>query len=853
MDIQAFFKQNKFHFLATAVFFLLAVVYFSPSMSGKVIDQYDIVQHNMKAHELKEYRAETGKEALWTNSMFGGMPGYMMSMRIKSNLVAPVDKVLTLFLPKSPAYLFLYMLGFYFLAIVMKAKPLQAAVMAVAYGFGSYLFLNLEAGHNTKVHALAYMAPTLAGFILITEKKYIVGTLLMLVLLSLQIYFNHLQITYYTFLAAGLLFLVDSIFKIKAGEFKHVGITLGGFILATLLAFSMNSTRLMIVQEYSKETTRGGASSLSSDQGEDSKGVGRDYAYGWSYGVAESWTLIYPMAAGGGGRSDYSSTNAFKTFKTNNPQAEDRDLNGFLSSFYYWGDISSAEDQPRSTAGTIYIGAILWFFVFISLVLSPWDKIKYWLLGVTFFSLVMSWGRYFPSIIDLFFNYFPFFDKFRVPMMFLTVTQLGAAGLALLGIRDMFSDELSKEAKMKALKFGGGAFLGLGVIMLVMPGIFLDFSGYNDALESTLKRFQDYGLTLDQIIEDRKSLFRSSVLRTTAFGLIAGGLCWAYVSEKFKNASIIAAILLVLVLVDEWTIARPYLNEANYVTEAEMDARLNATPADNQIIQDGGGRYYRVFNIANNPLAYSGASYYHSSISGYHAAKLQRWQDFAENLLMRDWQMILANQNNIQGALAQAKSLNMFNVQYLITDGQNPPIKNNYALGNAWFVRGAELVKNADSAIALMQSPGWDPAVTAVFDASDKEGLTEIPPFEASGATDVIELDFTAYEPNYLKYNSNTSGARLVVFSEVYYRGNEDWNAYIDGEKVDHYRVNFLQRAVVVPAGEHMIEFKFEPPTYKKGNSIALAGSGITLLLILAAIGFYYKKSKSVQASSEAE
>jgi hypothetical protein len=842
MDFQAFIKKNAHHIIAVLIFLVLASIYLFPSFEGKVLEQYDIIQHEMMAHELKQYRETTGEEALWTNSMFGGMPGYLISVKPEGNFIAPADNVFSLFLPKPVRYLFLYMLGFYFLAVVLGARPPLAIAAAVAYGFGSYFFLNLEAGHNTKVHSLAYMAPTLAAFLLILQRKYIRGLILLIVLLSVQIYQNHLQITYYTFLALGLLFLIDLIYRLKDKDFKAAGITLVCLIAAGLLSFATNSSRVLLVREYAKETTRGGQSQLSSDQKEEEKGVGRDYAYGWSYGVAESFTLIYPNAAGGGGRTDYSSTQLFKNISAGNATYEDRDINAFLGQFLYWGDISSSDESPRSTAGTIYLGAILWFFFFIALFLSPWDKVKFWLLAVTFFSLTMSWGRYFPYVIDLFFMYFPFFDKFRVPMMFLTITQLGVAGMAVIGMRDMFSDKIDPAAKMKALKFGGGIMLGLGVILLVMPGIFLDFQSFNDSLQDMVKRMEQSGLSLSQIVEDRKAIFRASVKRTTIFAAIAAVLCWLYITEKFKKGMYIAGILTVLILVDEWNVARPYLNESNFIPESQVQQMLAPTPADVAILKDGD--YYRVFNITQNPLAYSGASYHHKSVSGYHAAKLQRWQDFAVNMLIRDWQLLRANQNNFQGALMQTPALNMFNVRYLILDPKAQPVQNPNALGNAWFVSEVKEVVNADSTIATMQNRGWNPRQTAVVDASDQMSPQGELNFEAPGANDQITFDVTEYQPNYLKYYSSTSGPRLAVFSEVFYRGNTDWVAYIDGKEAEHFRVNFLQRAMIIPEGEHEIEFKFNPPTYRKGVTISSIGSIISLLVIIGGIFWLYRQGR---------
>jgi hypothetical protein len=757
------------------------------------------------------------------------------------------------------------MVGFYFLSSVLGAKPLQAMALSIAYGFGSYFFLNLEAGHNTKVHALAYMAPILGALVLTLKRQYLVGGILLVLLLSIQIYKNHLQITYYTMMAAGLLYLVSIIFKVKEKDFKGAGISFGVLLIGVLIAFGTNSTRLLVVQEYAKETTRGGQSDLSTDQSEQEKGVGRDYAYGWSYGISETFTLLYPNAAGGGGKTDYSGTELFKNLQSGSATMEDEQVNSIAGLFLYWGEISSAEESPVSTSGTIYFGVAIWFFFFLALVLSPWNNYKIWLLLVTVFAILLSWGRHFPVVIDIFFNFFPYFDKFRVPMMFLTVAQFGAAGMAILGVRDLFSEAVSKEKKLNALKITGGVFLGLGAILYVAPGIFFDFSSFNDSPEVLKQNISRIGVNLQQwaqlmgiqgsnddqiisafkdlLIEDRKGMLQASVLRTTIFAVIIGVLCWLYVSEKFRQSIYIGAILAVLVLIDQWPIAKQYLNEKNFMEEGALDRQLAPSQADLQILKDSD--YFRVFNISQNPLAYSNASYYHHSISGYHAAKLQRWQDFAENLLLRDWQLLLNNQANLQAALGQTPAVNMFNAKYLILNPNAAPVSNPNALGNAWFVNDVLTVPNADSTIAVMKQRNWMPGNTAVVDISDSEGPGENLEFGSPSENDQIKFVVESYQPNYLKYNSSTSGARLAVFSEVYYRGNKDWVAYIDGNEAEHFRVNFLQRGMIIPEGEHVIEFKFEPKTFKKGVTISSISSLLGWLLILGGIFVIYKRNKS--------
>ena len=797
------------HLVAIVVFLSITFAYFSPLLDGKRVSQSDMNQYLGMSKEITDFKEKTGEQTLWTNSMFGGMPAYLISVEYSANLVRYANLIMNLGLEKPANYLFISLIGFYILLLIFGVNPWLAIGGAIAYSFSSYFFIIEAVGHNTKALALAYMPPIIGGVVLAYRKKIIAGSAIAGLFLALQLLANHFQITYYTLLIVLvfiLFFFYKSIIEKAISKFFKSSAVLA---ITILLAFSTNITSLWLVYEYGKESMRG-KSELTEDQQNKTGGLDKDYATAWSYGISESWTLLVPNFMGGASIGEVGKNSAtFKALKDNGVPNTDAICKQLP---LYWGD------QP-GTSGPVYVGAII-FFLFIFGLFYVKGYIKWWLLTATIFALFLSWGRNFMFFTDLFLDYFPGYDKFRTVSMILIIIEFAMPLLGILALKQFIENSDDKARFMKAFKIAIASVGGILLIFAVMPGMFFNFSAASDA-QLISNGWPEF--LVNAIKEDRKSMLTSDAFRSLIFILLFAGAMLAFYFKKLSVKYVYISLALLLIF-DMWTVNKRYLNNDNFTAKREATTPFKPTQADIQILQDKDPDF-RVLNLSVSTFNDASTSYFHKSIGGYHGAKMKRYQEIIEKQISK---------NNMS-------VLNMLNTKYFIvpTKDQGAVVQKNYgALGNAWFVSNYKLVENADSEIVALDN--FNPAETLIVDKRFENKVKGFVP--KIDSTAIISL--TDYKPNHLTYKSKSSIEQLTAFSEIYYNSGKGWNSYIDGKAIEHFRANYVLRAMKIPAGEHTVEFKFEPSAYATGETISFASSALLVLMCIGAIVMELKAKK---------
>lgn len=756
------------------------------------------------AKEQNDFRATHNEEPYWTNSAFGGMPTYQLGAKYPHDYVGAIDDVLR-FLPRPADYLFLYFLGFYILMLVLKADPLKAFFGAIAFGFSTYLIIILGVGHNAKAHAIAYMPMVVAGFIMVFQRKYILGGLLAMFALALEINANHFQMTYYLLI---LLLILSGYFiyeGIKSKEYKPLLISIGTLFGAGILAIGSNAGNLLATVEYANFSIRGKSDLSFNPDGSKSSDDGamtRDYITEYSYGIAESFNLIAPRLFGGSNNEKVGTDSSMFEFMISQGVPEDQ-AKDFVSGMpTYWGD------QPIVSAPA-YIGAVVFFLGVLALFIDE-RKIKYAFFGGAFLSLILSWGKNFPALTDFCIDYVPMYNKFRAVSSIQVVLELCLPVLAIMGLQSFF--KLEKEKQLKSLLQSGAVGLGLILALFLSKSVF-SFSGGSDSMF-----LQNYGPSfVDALVADRKSLYSADLLRSGFFILIAAGTLWLFVKNKIAQNTAIILVGLFMVA-DLFFVDKNYVSNKDFVNGHDVEVPFQETPTDAKILEDP--TIYRVFDIQG--LMQARTSYFHKAIGGYSAVRPKRMQQ------LFDYQIA---KNNME-------ILNMLNVKYVIqTDstGASYPTQNPNACGNAWFVKNIKQVNAADAEMKALNK--FDPKNVAIFNTSTTDLKVKNSVFDNTGA-----IELKDYKPNYLKYTANTNKEGLAVFSEIYYE--KGWNAYLDGQKTPHFSVDYVLRAMMVPAGTHTIEFKFEPQVVKTGSTITLISSILILIVLVA--GIYFERKKIV-------
>jgi hypothetical protein len=803
------FKRNAYHLIVIGIFITLCLVYFSPALQGKGLFQNDVLQAQAMQKEIMDFKALDGKAPLWTNSMFGGMPAYQIWVQYPFNVTTYIISFLKTVFPNPIDTVLLYLLGAYLLFSVLRVKPWLAAAGAIAFAFSSYNFIIIEAGHSNKALAIAFFAPILAGIILTLRGRYWMGAAITAIALALEIRANHIQMTYYLFIAL-LIFIGIEVYHAYKNKtlksFYQSALYLAG---AVVIAVMVNAAMLWTTYEYGKESIRG-KSNLTYSKAQPNNGLDKEYAYQWSQGVGENITFLIPNFYGGGGASQLDEkSEVVKTLSAKGVPA-DQAL-GFAQQLpTYWG-------EKPFTSGPYYFGAIVCFLFVLGLFVVR-SRMKWWILSATLLSLLLSFGKNWPLVSDLFFDYFPLYNKFRAVESILVIAGFLFPVLAILAVQELYERKEDRQQLMKKFQYAAGITLGILVILLALPTLFFSFSpaAHTELIEQLTQLTggdRSFAESIAQsLVNDRISLARSDAFRSLIFVLIGAGLIWAILKNKLSQ-TVTAVLLAVAILVDMWGVDRRYLNKDNFVEKAQLNQQFEPRQVDQFILKDT-SLGYRVLDLSIPTFSSATASYFHKTVGGYHAAKLKRFQE------VLDKQFNNAINEDV---------LDMLNTKYLIlNDNQTQSQKmqrRETACGNAWFVSKVTYVRDADEEMTAINS--FDPKTEAFVGDEFKSLIdTKKVGFDPNGT-----IKLTNYRPDHLTYEYSTGEDMVAVFSEMWY--DKGWKAYVDGEEIPHFRANYILRAASLPGGNHKLEFKFEPVSYYTGEWISLIGS-IALISLLA-------------------
>lgn len=837
------FKAIRIHLIALAIFFGAAALFNAPALTGKAIQQNDIKQYKGSAREVHHYRDTEGRQILWTNVMFAGMPTYVISANYGGELLKYIPKIFTATLSPAIGYPLLLMVGFYILALALKIDPMIGIAGGLAYGFSSYFMIVLEAGHNSKIHAMAYLPGILAGMIwAYRQRKILSGAAIFALFTGLELTARHPQMFYYFLFVAipyGVWELVQAQKEKKLPDFikATVFILLGG-----VLAVGANLPYLSNTYQYGKHSIRG-KSELSSNQENKTDGLNRDYVTDWSYGIDESWTLLIPNFKGGPTGRIADNDKALD-------DVDQRFRQTIAGQNAYYGD------QPF-TSGPVYAGIVVILLAFLAFFFAK-GSLRYVLLGAFLLTLALAWGRNFQGLTDFFLDNVPFYNKFRAVSSFMVIPEFILPLLAILALAGISRfDKSDWNASMKLLiggqqkrgtvLLGAIGILGLFLVLnLLSPGLFNDFLSSQESTELPAAlsnagfnqaQADDFIMSLETA---RMSIFKSDVLRSLLFVVLAGLVLFLYQRGVLSKNYMVVSFA-VLILVDLFPVNKRYLNSENFIDADRLEQNYGVQPtaADRAIMaQYAQDPYFRTLNLTVSTFNDASTSFFHFSLGGYHGAKLKIYQELVETQLNDDIQQLQLNMSRgLMGkqAFGSLNALNMLNTRYIIGQGKNGPVpvENPSRLGNAWFVNQVQNVASADEELAALKN--IDPASTAVMRDKYAEKVGPLSP-----ATGNIQL--SSYDPEELVYEYESSGENLAVFSEIWYP--ENWVATIDGEEVELLRANYVLRALKVPAGKHTITMRYVDSVSGMANTLALISS----LLILIAVPLLLIREKKAAA-----
>lgn len=823
------FKRILPDIVVVILFAVISFAYFFPAaIEGRILSQHDSVAGIGAGEEAKEYLERTGERTRWTNSIFGGMPTYQMSPSYDStDTLKGIEKIYHLYLPDYVWYVFVMLLGFYILLRAFDFSVWLAALGAVLWAFSSYFFIIIAAGHIWKFVTLAYIPPTIAGMVLAYRGKYLSGGLLTAIFVALQIVSNHVQMSYYFLFVMLFMAVAFGVSAYQKKEMPQFLKATGVLVIAGILGVCINLSNLYHTYEYSKETMRGKSELVKPDTHNQTKsGLERDYITQWSYGIGETFSLLVPNVKGGA--SVPLAANE-KAMEKANPM-----YNSIYSQIgQYWGE------QP-GTSGPVYVGAFV-MFLFILGIFIVKGPMKWALLGATVLSILLSWGKNFMGFTDFFLDYIPMYDKFRAVSSILVIAEFTIPLLAILALKEVIvRPQLIKE-QAKAFYISLGLTGGIALLFALLPGFF--FSSYVSSTE--MQALQ--GIPADQLApllanleEIRKSIFTSDAWRSFFVILIGAVVLWMYGMGKLKTKIMISG-LIVLCIADMWSVNKRYLYDAQFVEKVQQENSFKPTDTDKAILADK-TLDFRVLNLAGNTFNENNTSYWHKSIGGYHAAKLRRYQEMIEEHISSEMNDVFKAVSDAGGDMKKVDPsgfpvLNMLNTRYFIfplQGGQTMPMQNPYIMGNAWFVDEVQYVNNANEEIDALHH--INPAKVAVVDQKFSEQVKQ-----TAAPDSMSSIKLTAYEPNGLKYEVDSKTGGTVVFSEIYYPG---WQAYIDGVEAPHGRANYILRAMNVPTGEHVVEFKFDPKSLHVTETVAFIALGILVFILLVFSFLQIRKSK---------
>ncbi len=874
---QAWFKKAMPHLIAIGIFLIVSVIFCKPALdSSLTLQQSDITQWQGMSHQLIERTNEKGRGALWASNMFSGMPSYQITYPTPWNPVEIIHNIFTLWLPKPINFFFLMCISMYFLLSVLKLRPWTSVLGALAFAFSSFTPIAITAGHDTQMLTLAYVPATLGAMILLFEKKYLWGFTLTALFTMMQLGMNHQQINYYFFIIAAIMTVAYFIHWVKQKQLAQAGKALGLVLVAALIGIGVNILNLWVNADYTKSSKRGGMlvidkTGVKDKISKDSKttGLQKDYAFQWSYGKMESFSLMFPGIRGYGSHyaerdgeqeifpklSDKSNVYTHLTEKLNVPEGQAENFALGLSQRVYWGD------QPF-TVGPIFLGAIICFLGILGMFLLD-GKHKWWIITATLLGILMAMGKNLPGFNYFLFDNMPLYNKFRVPTMALVIPQVVVPILAALTLDHIITHRQQNET-WKKLKWGA---MATAAIFIIITGVYFtsDFSAENkgrtkainemlqskapqEQMQNTytainnnkdLQPLPDNNVYEDQIFrsgldesaargiltalrKDRAAFLLKDITTSLLYVLIPAAFIVLYIKNKI-NTTVLLAGVIIAAFIELFSFDTKFLNAKSFASKADFEnTEFPLSKADQQILQDKDPNY-RVYDMSkSDPFQQSKSSYHHKTIGGYSAAKLGIYDDLITYQL---------------SGTPNSSVLNMLNAKYIIQPGQKQgeemAVQNPGALGNCWFVKGVTYVDGAVEEMKALNN--FNPADTAII---DKMYQPKIGNFAAPDSAAYIKQ--TAFDNDEVAYESNTPAPQLAVFSEVFYK---DWNAYVDGKKVDIIKANYVLRALMLPAGKHNIVFKLEPPVYLTGSTITIFFVWVMILLLIGTIAWEIKKS----------
>ena len=798
------FKKLLPDIVAVVLFAVISFVYFYPAVTeGRILAQHDAVAGIGAGQEAKEFHDRTGETTRWTNALFGGMPTYQLAPSYSSSkLLNYVQNLYHLFLPTYVWYVFVMLLGFYILLRAFNFKVWMSALGAIIWAFSSYFFIIIAAGHIWKFVTLAYIPPTIAGMVLVYRKKYLSGSIVTALFVALQIVSNHLQMTYYFLFVMLFMAIAFGVSAWKEGQFTGFLKSTGVLVVAGLVGICINLSNLYHTYQYSKESMRGKSELVKENAAnQTSSGLERDYITQWSYGIGETFSLLVPNVKGGASVPLSQNTTAMA-------KADPNYMGLYTQIGQYWGE------QP-GTSGPVYVGAFVMFLFILGCFLVK-GPMKWALLGGTVFSILLSWGKNFMGLTDFFIDYVPMYNKFRAVSSILVIAEFTIPLLAIMALKEVIEHPTLFKERAKAFYISLGLTGGLALLFAVAPRFFFPTyisTAEMNALQGAIPQDQLTPILMN--LEDmRVAVFTADAWRSLIFILVGFIILGLYCMGKLKAKWAIGLIALSC-LVDMWGVNKRYLYDGQFVAKgSEMKPFLEPSQTDKEILADK-TLDFRVLNVATNTFNENETSYWHKSIGGYHAAKLRRYQEVIEEHIQGEITSLFKELPAAGGDMAQMDAshfpvLNMLNTRYYIfplQDGNTVPIRNPYALGNAWFVDEVRYVDNANQEI-------------------DKRFAAEVKA-EAAVADSLNTIVLTSYEPNALTYEVNSPKGGVVVFSEIYYPG---WQSFIDGKEVSHGRADYILRAMNVPAGKHTIKFTFDPESLHVTEAIAYTALGVLLV-----------------------
>ncbi|MGZ2368985.1 YfhO family protein [Ancylomarina sp. YFZ004] len=866
MSFKSIFKSAIPHLVSIIIFLIIGFIYFQPVLEGKQLRKGDSLNAWGGKKEIIDYRKATGEDPLWTNSMFGGMPAYQINVDYQAKDMYFFKQLMELHTPDPVRYFLLYLIGFYILMLSLRVNPWLSIAGALAYALSTYFIIIIGAGHLWKVNALAFIPPALGGILMVFRGRYLWGGLLATFFLIMELYSNHIQMTYYFAIMVFCIVIFEFYHRLKAKEMKHFFKAIGVLLAASFIAIGVNNTNLYNSYEYSKSTIRGKSELTFGDKNDKTAGLDKGYATQWSYGIQETLSLLIPNVKGGAGSPqevvqivNYVSGGQIK-------KVDDYYKLEQVDNHHYWGN------QPF-TAGPVYVGALLMFLFVLGLFIVP-GRLKWGLLTASILAIMLSWGHHFAGLTNFFLDYVPLYNKFRVVSSILIVVELCVPLLGILAVKKIIEEPevLKRKIAFGSFKLNIGIIPlaltgGLALLLYLLPSLGLDFmsdietnylaqikSGNPDAIGFISQIQAD-------LIDARIAIFRADALRSVVFIALGAALLFLFY-RKIINTKILILALIVLLLADLWPVNKRYLNNDSFVAKKDLKLAFNPTQADYEILQlelkaqpelqatlqKAAANYkkenrkanqyemiaaqlwalnmnsnYRVLNKTAGTFQNSSTSYFHKSIGGYHGAKLRRIQE------LYDFHIEKGN----------AKVLNMLNARYAIVpkkEGGSQAVYNADALGCVWLVSTFKMVDNADEEIMSLNA--FDPAKELIV---DKRFADQVNGF-VGNVDSLATIKMTHYAPNAIQYDYQSANEQLAVFSEMYYQPG--WNAYVDGKLKPHFRANYVLRAMRLPAGKHKIEFKFEPKAFYVGEKISLVSMFLFFALVLAGLAWTLKTNR---------